>query len=99
MMSDPRLKNIEDVMPEIAPQLPYLLAHAANSLYGRKLISLDKPGHKVNPPGSPDLYAAPSERPAMKGEKAVKDARTRLMDSGSISDFVAFRTLQKTKRK
>ena len=99
MMSDPRLKNIEDVMPEIAPQLPYLLAHAANSLYGRKLINLDKPGHKVNPPGSPELYAASNERPAAKGEKAVKDARTRLMDSGSIGDFVAFRTLQKTKRK
>jgi len=99
MMSDPRLKNIEDVMPEIAPQLPYLLAHAANSLYGRKLINLDKPSHKVNPPGSPESSAALNERPAAKGEKAVKDARTRLMDSGSISDFVAFRTLQKTKRK
>jgi len=99
MMSDPRLKNIEDVMPEIAPQLPYLLAHAANSLYGRKLISLDKPSLKVNPSGSPDLYAASSERPAVKGEKAVKDARTRLMDSGSIGDYIAFRTLQKSKRK
>ena len=99
MMSDPRLKNIEDVMPEIAPQLPYLLAHAANSLYGRKLISLDKPSLKVNPSGSPDLYAASSERPAVKGEKAVKDARTRLLDSGSIGDYIAFRTLQKSKRK
>jgi hypothetical protein len=35
----------------------------------------------------------------VKGEKAVKDARTRLMDSGSIGDYIAFRTLQKTKRK
>lgn len=99
MMADPRLKNIEDVMPEIAPQLPYLLAHAANSLYGRKLINLDKPGHKVNPPNSPEALAALNERPSAKGEKAVKDARTRLMDSGSISDYIAFRTIQKSKRK
>lgn len=99
MMADPRLKNVEDVMPEIASQLPYLLAHAANSLYGRKLINLDKPSLKVNPSSSPELYAGSNDRPVAKGEKAVKDAKTRLLDSGTISDYIAFRTLQKTKRK
>ena len=98
MMSDPRLKNIEDSMPDIAPQLPYLLAHAANSMYGRKLIPLAQQP-KVSPPGSPGDGAATSGRPEKVGDRMVKEATTRLTDSGSISDFVALRTAKLSQRR
>ena len=35
MLEDPRLSNIDGLDPEVAAQMPYLLAHAANSMYGR----------------------------------------------------------------
>jgi hypothetical protein len=100
MMSDPRLKDLEKSMPDVAPQLPYLLAHAANSIYGRKAISLDsKPSLKVSALGNPDSSSAVSGRPMKEGERNVKDGVKRLLDSGSISDFVALRTAQLSKRK
>ena len=43
MLSDKRFIDLQDkVDPDISAQLPYLIAHAANSMYGRKLIQ-DKP--------------------------------------------------------
>lgn len=98
MMSDPRLKNIEDSLPDIAPQLPYLLAHAANSMYGRKLIPLAQQP-KVSPPNSPDSTAAGSGRGEKTSDRNVKEASQRLSDSGSISDFVALRTAKLSQRR
>jgi hypothetical protein len=98
MMSDPRLKNIEDVVPEIAPQLPYLLAHATASIYGRKLIPLAQQP-KVFPPGSPDGTAANGSRAEKPIDRMTKEASQRLADSGSVSDFVALRTAKLSQRR
>jgi hypothetical protein len=100
MLNDPRLKDVEKAMPEIAPQLPYLLAHAANSMFARKTIPLDgKPSPKLTPPGAPSSAAAAGDRTPTQGERNVKEVSKRLADSGSVSDFIALRAAQLSKRK
>jgi len=103
MLNDPRLAKLEKSVPEIAPQLSYILAHAANSMYGRKSIPIDKPAAKtlpkITPPSSPSNSAAQSDRSEDNGERSVKEAAKRLQESGRPDDFVALRTAQLSKRK
>jgi len=103
MLSDPRLAKLEKMAPDIAPQLPYILAHAANSMYGRKSISLEpnvaKTSPKITPPASPSNSAAQSDRSEDKSDKSVKEAAKRLHESGRPDDFIALRTAQLSKRK
>lgn len=103
MLSDPRYKALETAVPEVAPQLPYILAHAANSIYARKTIPLDAPAStskaKLTPPKNPASAAANTEQPAGRIEKAMKDLESRAYESGSTSDFIRLRTLQLTKKR
>lgn len=100
MVNDPRLNEIAKAAPDIAPQLPYILAHAANSIYGRRSIPIaeSKPGHKMTPPANPSVSAAGPERGEPKDAKVAKEASKRLSETGSMSDFIALRTAQLTKR-
>jgi hypothetical protein len=97
MLSDPRIKPIEDASPEVAAQLPYILAHAANSMFARKPVSLETTP-KVKPPSSPATGAAGAEKPESKGDRNVKERAKRFEENGSISDFVALRANQISKR-
>lgn len=97
IMNDPRLREIEKAAPEIAPQLPYILAHAANSIYGRKLIT-ETPKPKLTPPNAPTGHAAQSERPEARKSKEAEEVRKRFLETGSTQDFVALRALQFSKR-
>lgn len=98
MLNDPRLKVLETVQPDVAAQIPYILAHAANSMYGvRKSIPIDPPKPKLTPPASPAPSAAAPER-TDKTEKAIGETSKRFQETGSISDFVALRTQQISKR-
>lgn len=100
MLNDPRLKGVEEALPDVAPQLPYILAHAANSMFARKIIPMDgKPSPKLTPPGSPSATAAAGDRTPSSGERNMKEVSKRLADSGSVSDFIALRAAQLSKRK
>jgi len=101
MVNDPRLKRMKESVPEIAPQIEYLVAHAANSIYGRKLISMDdKPkSPAINPPASPNTTAAAPERTESRAEKSIRDIETRFKQTGNSSDFIALRAAQISKRK
>ena len=104
MLNDPRLAKLEKAAPELAPQLPYILAHAANSMFGRKSIPLEAPAQtkaspKITPPASPNSSAAQSDRAEDKTERNVKEISKRLMESGRPDDFIALRTAQLSKRK
>lgn len=100
MITDPRIKVLEQHAPDIAVQLPYLLAHASNSMYGRKPIPLEtKPAVKLQPPANPISATAKNSRPDDSDEKGVRQAYSKLQDSGSVSDFIAMRTHQISKRK
>lgn len=97
MISDPRLLQLEKAAPELAPQLPYILAHAANSMYGRKLLPTEsKP--KMTPPSSPAGNSASSDKPESRSSKATLDTKKRFAQSGRPSDFIALRALQLSKR-
>ena len=97
IINDPRLRDLEKAAPDLAPQLPYILAHAANSIYGRKLITeTSKP--KLNPPNTANGTAAYSERPEARKSKESEEIRKRYMESGNPKDFVALRALQLSKR-
>jgi hypothetical protein len=96
MLSDKRFIDLQDkVDPDIAAQLPYLIAHAANSMYGRKLIQ-DKPKVSITPPKT-GATSAPNTSRASKSTKALADLTSRFKDSGNEKDFIKLRTKQLTK--
>jgi len=96
MLSDKRFISLQDnVDPDIAAQLPYLMAHAANSMYGRKLIQ-EKTNVSITPPKT-GATAAPTTSRASKSTKALADLSSRFKDSGNQKDFIKLRTKQLAK--
>lgn len=97
MINDERFKKLEkEVAPDVSAQLPYIIAHAANSIYGRRTIEDKKSGVKLNPP-STGANSAPSSNRAKKGAKALADLTSRFKESGDKNDFIKLRTLQLTR--
>jgi flagellar biosynthesis chaperone FliJ len=96
MMSDERLKGLEKALPDLAPQIPYLLAHAANSLYARKPVDV-KPSVKLAPNSPIINQSADSLKPEVRQNKALKDLSERFGKSSSYKDFTKLRALQHTK--
>ena len=98
MLDDPRLEGLEEFSPELAAQLPYLLAHSANSLYGRKVIKQDAPvqtkkGVQLDPPSSMP-GSAKSEKQIGSALKSLKDSQQAFRQTGSKDDFIKMRTLR-----
>ena len=93
LISDPKFKAVERALPDLAPQLPYLLAHAANSLYGRRPAET-KPAARLSPPSPVVNQGAESSQPATRQSKALNDLSVRFNKSGSYKDFKAIRALQ-----
>ena len=97
MMQDKRFVKLKnEVDPDISAQLPYIIAHAANSIYGRKIIKQDKPGVTLNPPKT-GATSAPKTSRDSKGKKALADLTSRFKSSGSRDDFIKLRTKQLTR--
>ena len=98
MLKDPRLSNLEGMDPEVSAQLPYLLAHAANSMYGKRtLIEPEKKAavkaSRLKPPsGTPG--AARSDKKVSSALKNLQAASNRFKESGNKNDFIKMRTLQ-----
>jgi hypothetical protein len=100
MVNDPRLKKVKESVPDIAPQIEYLIAHAANSMYGRRQIEMSSPkSPSLNPPSNPSTSASASERVDGRIEKSLKEVESRFKQTGSASDFIALRAAQISKRK
>jgi hypothetical protein len=99
MISDPRFVKLEEsIDPEVGAQLNYLIAHAANSMYGRKLVKETAVSPKLNPPTTGTPSASKSEKTVSKSSKAVKELSQRFKSSGNKSDFISLRTLQLSNR-
>ena len=95
MIGDPRFEELENALsPDISAQLPYLIAHAANSIYGRKPIPDNKQSARLNPPKQPTGAGAQAERKADPRAKKVKEYKSRFNQTGNKSDFITLRTLQ-----
>jgi len=102
MVSDDRYKETKDqirkINPAVAAQLDFLMAHAANSLYGKKPVAEKKGSIKLDPPTSGVPSVAKSEKSESKRAKAIKELSNSFSSSGSISDFVKLRTLSHSKQ-
>lgn len=95
MVGDPRFSELEKALsPDISAQLPYIIAHAANSIYGRKPIPDNKQSARLNPPKKPTGAGAQAERKSDPRVKKVNEYKNRFVKTGSKSDFVTLRTLQ-----
>lgn len=99
MLSDKRLTDsLKSADPSLKAQMPYILAHAANSMYGeRKLVDMDapvKPSKSITPPKPVGNAAAISEKPVKKGEKLIRNIKSNFATSGSAEDFIKLRAAQ-----
>jgi len=95
MINDPRFAELEGSLePDISAQLPYIIAHAANSIYGRKPVVETKQSARLNPPKQPTGAGAQSERKVSSKVKKVNEYKNQFSKTGSKSDFVTLRTLQ-----
>lgn len=93
MLNDSRLQGLDKFDAEVAAQLPYLLAHAANSMYGRKLVKETPKGTRLQPPSSTP-GAAKSEKRVSQSLKNLQNASNQFKKSGSKNDFIRMRALQ-----
>lgn len=96
-----KLKKILDKeLPQVSGQLEYMFAHAANSIYGRKVINESKPSKvtgktpSLTPTRTANTSSAKSEKPNSKTSKALKDLQARFKQTGQASDYAAMRKLQ-----
>ncbi|MCW4052600.1 MAG: hypothetical protein NWE78_05265 [Candidatus Bathyarchaeota archaeon] len=95
MVSDPRFKKLtETADPEIGAQLNYIMAHAANSIYGRKIVQESPKSASLTPPKTAASAASTSEKTVGKSTKALRDLGQRFRQSGNKGDFITLRTLQ-----
>lgn len=95
IMKDPRVDTLmTNLPPDVKAQMPYLLAHAANSIYGRKAVKSTKSNVRLNPSSNSTPSASGSEKPASRTSKSIKNLSNQFKQSGDKSDFITLRTLQ-----
>lgn len=103
LVKSPLVEKVKKAVPEVEADLDYIIGHAVNSIYGRREIAMESVGTKstpkINPPANPGSTAAAPSGSEAREAKAMKDAKGRLKDSGSIDDYVALRAAQISKRK
>ncbi len=95
IMQDKRVETmLKNLPPDVSAQMPYLMAHAANSLYGRKPVPQEKASTspKLNPPKTVDSVAAQSEKKPDPAKKALQGLVDQYRNSGDKSDFIKYRT-------
>jgi hypothetical protein len=101
IMSDPRLKQLEETTPDLYSQIPYFMSHAVNSMYGRKPVkqsAAPKKSVTLSPSTGSTPASAMSEKTDRPITKALKSSQNRFKSSGRKDDFITLRTLQLTKR-
>ena len=95
IIGDERFQKLrESAGPEVRPQLAYLMAHAANSIYGRQPVKGGVGSPTLKPTKTGATGASTSEKTVNKSTKALKDLSSRFKSSGNKSDFISLRTLQ-----
>lgn len=96
MLSDERIKGLDQFNPELDAQLPYILAHAANSMYARKPVQSQTNSGRLTPPSSTP-GAAKSEKTVSPKLKTMNNLSKQFKESGNKNDFIRLRTLQLSK--
>lgn len=102
VLEDAAIDKIRSKVPEIAPRLNYILAHAMNSIVQTKNKASGQPASsRVKPPSNPTGNVARGiERDGDKIKKQLNALQSRFESSGgSKEDFVALRAAQRRLRK
>ena len=95
VLEDKVIQKIRKNVPEIAPRLNYILAHALNSIT-QKQSKTEQKSTKVKPPANPTSSVARGvEREDTKIKKQLSQLQQRFTTAGSKDDFVALRTAQR----
>ena len=92
LQGSPVLAKVAQLVPELAPEIPWIAAHVANSLHGGKraiskavVVPAKKPLGKI--PASPTASSTTSSNRSVAGEKAAAKARERFEKTGSVDDL------------
>lgn len=107
VMADPRVKLIAERVPEVGPQLNYLLAHAVNSFKGGATAPPPvAKATKAAPPPSPAPPHNPAsattrgtERGDAQFKKQLSELDNRFQQTGAVQDFAKVRAAQIAKRR
>ena len=101
-VNDARFQHMKEIIskeaPEVAGQLDYWFAHAANSIYGRKPIVDGKPSMKLTPPKGATTSSANADKSQSRTAKNLKEMQNRFKQSGNARDFAELRKLQMASR-
>lgn len=97
IMNDPRIGELDKALPpDISAQLPYLMAHAANSIYGSAKPTKTSPS--MRPPSNAGSSAGLPGKSTGQSSKRLNEVSQRFHKTGSKDDYITLRTLQLTKR-
>lgn len=72
------------------------MAHAANSIYGRRLVKDSPSGVQLTPPRT-NASSAPKVSRTGKNKKALTDLSNRFKATGNRDDYVNYRAKQLAK--
>ena len=93
MMQDPIVQQVKTQIPELGAQLEYLLAHAANSIFGKgkPRINASAVGSKLKiSPSSSPIGSGAARSGSVKPKKAA-DAYNKFEKSQSVDDWISAR--------
>lgn len=101
VVNDPRIKLIRERVPEVAPQLDYLLAHAVNSLTQalQKKPAAKKSATPLTPPPNPtEAVTRSADRGSDRINKELKELTNRFEQTQSYDDLIALRAKQRLRK-
>ena len=102
-VNDARFQKMKEIVskeaPDVAGQLDYWFAHAANSIYGRKPVVESKPSMKLTPPKGATTSSANADKSQSRTAKNLKEMQSRFKESGNARDFAELRKLQMASRR
>lgn len=91
IMDGPVVKAILDKTPEAEPFIDYLVAHASNSIWGRKAVPLTEKKPVVEPNKTKAPSAALSQQPEGRAKRNLKELEDEVRKTGSLKDFERLR--------
>lgn len=94
LLSDPLIEQVNKYVPDLGPQLPYILAHAVRSIHRsqKSKVAVKAAGtiSKAKVPGTP--YGAGAAKSGPKtAKKSADQAYQRFQSSTSVDDWIAAR--------
>ena len=94
LLSDPLVEQVNKLVPDLGPQLPYILAHAVRSIHRsqKSKVAVKATGTiaKAKVPGTP--FGAGAAKSGLKtAKKSADQAYQRFQSSTSVEDWVAAR--------